>query len=414
MNKPKVTISAMGGLHQAYQMALACQEQRLLNKFFTTFYYKENSFPYLLLRHLDKLGLSNIKAITKNRSLDGLNDQYIKNNLVIEVLTKTLALFKKEDLTRYSLINPFYDRLVSESLTACDIFYGYEDEALYSLKRAKELGAIAIVEERSLQPLYSEIVKDELERLGLPVSLRSKRLDGVMDRKFTEMRMADYLVVYTSRFKNYLMEKHEIPERKIIVLPLGVDLQLFYRRKDNKKKKVGNRFRILFVGQISPRKGVYYLLEAVRQLNIDIELQLIGTISPVMRPILNRYSGYFNYLGPVPHHMLTYYYNNADILALPSLSDSFGLVIYESMASGLPVVITENCGVEIRDGVDGFRVPIRDVQALKEKIVLLYEDNGLREQMSINARQWVEQHSWEKYRERVASILLHIYWKSRG
>ncbi len=90
------------------------------------------------------------------------------------------------------------------------------------------------------------------------------------------------------------------------------------------------------------------------------------------------------------------------------------LVIYESMASGLPVVITENCGVEIRDGVDGFRVPIRDVQALKEKIVLLYEDNGLREQMSINARQWVEQHSWEKYRERVASILLHIYWKSRG
>ena len=416
MNKPKITISAMGGLRQAYQVALACQEEGLLNRFFTTFYYKENSFPYLILEHLDRLGFSKMKALIENRSLDGLNDRYIKNYLGIEMLTKALALCKKENLTRYSLINPFYDKLISKSLTACDIFYGYEDEALYSLKKAKELGAITIVERRSLQPLYHEIVKEELQRLGLPVPghLRSKRLDFVMERKFTEMKTADYLLVYTNRFKSYLMEKHEIPKGKIIVLPLGGDLQLFYPRKDNKKKKVGNRFRILFVGQIGLRKGVHYLLEAVRQLNIDIELQLIGRISAGMKPILSQYSGHFNYIGPVPHHMLAYYYNNADVFVLPSLIDNFALVIYEAMASGLPIIITENCGAEIRDGVDGFRIPIRDVQALKDKMLLLYEDKGLREQMGINARQWAEQHSWEKYRERIASTLLHIYQKGRG
>lgn len=414
LSKPKVTISAWGSVHQAYHVALACQEHGLLNKFFTTFYYKENSFPYPILRSLDKLGFSKIKVLIKNRSLDGLNEQYITNYLGIELLTKALALWKEKNLTHYSLVIPLYDKIVSKSLTPCDIFYGYEDGALYSSKRAKELGAIAIVEERSLQPWYNGIIREELERLGLPVPPRGKRLDIVMERKFTEMRMADYLVVYTNRFKNYLIEKHEIPERKIIVLPLGADSQLFHPRKNGKKKKLGDKFRILFVGGISPRKGVHYLLEAVRQLNIDIELQLIGTISPGTEPILDRYSGYFNYIGPVPHRMLAYYYNNADVFVLPSLMDSFALVIYESMACGLPVIMTENCGAEIRDGVDGFRIPIRDVQALKDKILLLYEDKGLREQMSINARQWAEQHSWEKYRERIASTLLHIYQKGRG
>ncbi len=94
--------------------------------------------------------------------------------------------------------------------------------------------------------------------------------------------------------------------------------------------------------------------------------------------------------------------------------DSFGVVIYGVMTCGLPVIITENCGAKIREGVDGFSIPIRDVQALKEKILLLYEDKDLREQMGINARQWAKQHSWEKYRERIASLLFHIYQKRGG
>lgn len=78
-------------------------------------------------------------------------------------------------------------------------------------------------------------------------------------------------------------------------------------------------------------------------------------------------------VGHVPKLELAGDYNESSVFVLPSLADSYGLVTLEAMACGLPVVVTENSGSKeaVRDGVDGFVVPIRDIKALKEKLLLL-------------------------------------------
>lgn len=392
-------------------MALACQEQGFLSKFFTTFYYKENSFPYRLLGHLDKLGFSNIKVLMKNRSLDGLDDQHVKSYLLVEVLAKVLAICKRGDPVRYWLAGEVFDKLVSNSLNTCDVFYGYEDAALCSIRKAKELRSITIVEERDLQPLYDEIVREERKRLGLrnPTWLQDRKVKNLMERKFLEMELADYVIVCTDYARDYIISKVGKKPDRVISVPLGVDLQRFFR-DDTVKKDDSDTLRMLFVGSISIRKGVHYLLEAIGRIDIrNVQLQLVGPISPEMKSILRKYSSYCQYVGPKPHSQLVEYYNAADVFVMPSLIDSFGMAIYEAMACELPVIVTENCGAEIRDNVDGFVIPIRDARALREKLTLLCENKELRKEMGRNAREYVKNYTWEKYRQRLVNVLTDIY-----
>ena len=72
---------------------------------------------------------------------------------------------------------------------------------------------------------------------------------------------------------------------------------------------------------------------------------------------------------------------------MPTIEDGFGNVIVEAMACGVPVIATTNCGAAdiITDGVDGFIIPIRDIRALRDKIIFLYENPEIREQMAVAA-----------------------------
>ena len=69
------------------------------------------------------------------------------------------------------------------------------------------------------------------------------------------------------------------------------------------------------------------------------------------------------------------------------------------------MITTPNSGSVVRDGIEGFIVPIRDVEALQEKILLLYENRGLREEMSQNARKRAKEFTWPAYRQRLGTLL---------
>ena len=79
--------------------------------------------------------------------------------------------------------------------------------------------------------------------------------------------------------------------------------------------------------------------------------------------------------------------------------------IYEAMAAGLPVITTPNSGSVVRDGTDGFIVPVRDIAALKDRIERLYNDATLREAMGRNAAAHAVDYSWDAYSRRIGGIL---------
>jgi glycosyltransferase involved in cell wall biosynthesis len=92
-------------------------------------------------------------------------------------------------------------------------------------------------------------------------------------------------------------------------------------------------------------------------------------------------------------------FQSADVFAFPTIEEGSALVTYEALACGLPVITTPNAGSIVRDGEDGFLIPIRDVGYLVEKLKLLRQDHQLRKIMSHSARQRTKKFTWDKHGE---------------
>lgn len=163
--------------------------------------------------------------------------------------------------------------------------------------------------------------------------------------------------------------------------------------------------RILFVGQVSLRKGSHVLAEACRILQnrgVHFHCRVVGHQQvDVTQPLFKGPT----YLGPIPRSQVSEEFRRADLFVLPTLADSFGLVHLEAMACGVPVITTPNCGSVVRDGVDGFLIPIRDHNILADRLQQLLQDRPLRQRMSRLARERASHYTWARYGERLLEAL---------
>jgi glycosyltransferase involved in cell wall biosynthesis len=187
----------------------------------------------------------------------------------------------------------------------------------------------------------------------------------------------------------------------LIQVPYGVNLANFYPVP--KQEKI---FRVIHCGNLSLRKGVHYLLQAFAELRLPgAELWLIGPLSEEIRPFLQRFdSPAIRHLGPFPEKGLYKYYSQGSVFCLASIEEGLAMVQAQAMACGLPAIITTNTGGAdiIREGLDGFIIPIRDVAALKEKMLYFYENPEERRRMGEAARQRVQTgFSWADYGNRM-------------
>jgi glycosyltransferase involved in cell wall biosynthesis len=107
----------------------------------------------------------------------------------------------------------------------------------------------------------------------------------------------------------------------------------------------------------------------------------------------------------MPHDEILAQMREHDLFVFPSLCEGFGMVITEALSQGLPVITTPHtCGPDvISDGVDGFIVPIRNPQAIVEKVELLYRNRDRLEEMSLAALQKASQLTWGAYRSRLVA-----------
>ena len=96
-----------------------------------------------------------------------------------------------------------------------------------------------------------------------------------------------------------------------------------------------------------------------------------------------------------------------DVFVFPSLFEGFGLVLLEAMAMGLPIITTTHtAGPDlIEEGREGFIVPIRDANAIAEKLTRLHEDRSLRDEMSASARRRAKEFTWEDYGAKLSACV---------
>jgi len=181
---------------------------------------------------------------------------------------------------------------------------------------------------------------------------------------------------------------------------------------------------VLFVGRIDPIKGIDVLLEAARILEdendqatptvlfvggtLDSDGDPTGPLAMVARQAAELgVADRFRFVGSQPQDRLPIFYNAADVVAVPSRYESFGLAAVEAMACGTPVVASRAGGLTftVEEGVSGFLVPPRSPEALAASLGAVLADDRLRATLRPGARLTAERFAWPA----VASQILHVY-----
>jgi glycosyltransferase involved in cell wall biosynthesis len=213
--------------------------------------------------------------------------------------------------------------------------------------------------------------------------------------------VCDYIAIPSLFVRRTFLERG-VPQKKLIHVPYGVDLSSF-----RQIPKTDDVFRVVFAGGMTFRKGVHYLLAAFSELRLpNSELLLIGGFNDEMEGFFKKYKGSFKWVGAVPQRELYRYYSQGSVFVLPSIEEGLAMVQPQAMACGLPVICTTNTGGEdiIRDGIDGFVMPIRDIEVLKEKLSYLYEHRDVCRAMGESAKQRVSTgFSWDDYGAKIVA-----------
>lgn len=295
--------------------------------------------------------------------------------------------------------NLLYDRWARERLPDCDVFHGWNNHCLATLRRARERGALALVERASTHPAHHDaVLAEEHRRWGLART----RPGAALARAEAELAAADRVLVPSSFVSRTFLERG-FPRDKIVEIPFGVDVRRFHPSGGGAEARP---FRLLFVGQLGARKGILYVLAAWRRLGwSDAELWIAGREAAGFGRLLrgHRASNGLRWLGVVSDPPPLY--READAFVLPSLEEGSALVTYEALASGLPVVTTAESGSVVRDGVEGFLIPVRDVEVLADRLERLRSDPELRREMGRAARDRALDFTWERYREELVAAV---------
>ncbi len=317
--------------------------------------------------------------------------------------------FLRKRISWNLLKDSLFDQLASRHVEGCDIFHAWSGYGLYSQRVAGRHGAKVVVTLTSAHPrVQAQLLEDEYRRAGLRLPSGSRQFVEKQEREYEE---ADFIMVPT-RFVYESMAQSGVHETKLLQVELGVDGELF-----QPGPKLDETFRVLFVGQAGFRKGILYLLEAMKELDFpDAELLIVGGIQDGFGKILGRYNGSFRYQRPVPQQFLPELYRSCSVLVVPSIEDGIPTVALEGMACGRPVIVTENAGARdfITDGETGYVVPVRDVEALKEKILFLRENGSEGRMMGTAARERVSSMTWDRYGRAVLGAYRYVLSGSKS
>lgn len=328
-----------------------------------------------LARELDALGALERLITSYPRQLGprfGVDPWKIKGLPAVEAVHR---LWQRLPAARRAALEPamhaLYERAVPRCLPAAyDVFVGWSGVSAAGLAAAKEHGALAVLERGSAHiEEQTRILAEEYARHGLAPRTAHPR---VIAKELAEYEAADAISV-PSNFVRDSFVARGVPAAKLIVNPYGVSLEAFTPAAVRPQ-----RFRVIATGTVCLRKGSHVLLEAFARLDRpDAELHFVGPIDPEIAPFRERFAdGRVHFHGAVPQAALAQAYRLASVFCLASYEEGMAMVTFQAMACGLPCIVTPATGADglVRDGAEGFVVPVGDAAALTDRLNQLAAD----------------------------------------
>ncbi len=399
-----------GGARDAYQVAEALSGADLLQTLVTDLFWPSDR-PWA--RSLAAQLPTSFQAMLKARSAPGVPSSRVYNCVLAGM--KALLLdrmpqvsfdlrrraIRSADATLGRAAGRLATRqragLLSYSYFAHDAFLAYPGPGILFQVHPHPLTIRRILtEELAMHPDCAASLRQEWE-LALP--------EEDFQHLVAEPALAARFLCASSFTRRSLIE-NGAPASAIRVVPYGVDLGRF-RPDPSRRATPGAKLRLLFVGRINQRKGVKYLLEALRLLKSDqIELTICGRVVDgleLFKPFADRVT-----IRPsVSLSELQAAYQSADLFVFPSVAEGFGQVLLEALASGLPILSTTHTAAPdlIDEGVEGFIVEPRRPDLIAEKIDWAVEHRTELAIMGERARERATQFTAERFRAGVVSAV---------
>ena len=304
------------------------------------------------------------------------------------------------------------DRAVAQRLTQAEFraVYAYEDGAEFSFREARRRGVTTLYDlPIGYWRAARSLLLDKAEREPEWAATLSGNRDSAAktDRKEAELALADVVFVASSYTRQTLSEASGF-KATVVVVPYGAPT--FLPATPAVAPETAQKLRVLFVGSLGQRKGLSYLFSACRQVQSAVTLTVIGQKPQEPCPALDRALAGVRWIPSCPHQQILAEMAAHDVFVFPSLFEGFGLVLLEAMAAGLPIITTPHtAGPDlIRDGVEGFIVPIRDSTAIAERLELLHREPARRVEMARKARLRAHEFSWASYEETLSACVRQV------
>lgn len=402
-NKGYLTHSSV---QHSFHLAYALQQGGLLKKYITSFYYKRNQRFYSFLRSFRKLDKFLLKRNFQALCEDKI--QIVPYLEIVEQLTRiifgnsqrTLDVSYWKDrafsahVSRFELKQPF------------DFVIGYPNCSLEIFKKAKQYGAITILD---LPTLHHRSIFEIIENEKKLVPEFSNSMATMESRHFErldeEIEFADFIVVPSNFVLNDLISIG-IPQHKIFKIPYGSNI-LPANEFEIATYDAAHPLKIVFVGQIQQKKGIKYLLEAVKELKdqkYNIELSLVGKIYDCEDQLV-QYRDVFTHVPFMDRDSLKKFLLTQHIFCLPSLIEGSSLACVEAAACGLVCLVSENTGAEVVSDSNGAVFKIRDSRAIADEISKMYLNPEICNMKKIESLKNVSNLSWQNYYDEWIKVL---------
>lgn len=399
------------GARDSYQLALALAEANLLERLFTDLFWPQDRklanaiarrFPSFYKQSLQRSAQGLPFDAVKLNVLRGITCLFAERVRSLPPALRRLA-HRSSDASLGRSAGRWAARsnagLVSYSYYGYDAMRQYDRPAmLFQLHPHPATVRRLLRHELEQHPDCAESLQQEWE-LSLP--------EEDFQHLATETQLASRFLAASTFTRNSLVENGVDPST-ITVVPYGVDLQRFQPAERLTSAAGRSKLRLLFVGRINQRKGVKYLLEALKLFAPgEVQLTVCGRVVDSLA--LFRSSGLDVEIRPsVSSQELVRAYQSADLFVFPSVAEGFGQVLLESLACGLPILATTHTAAPdlITEGHEGFIVEPCRPDLLADRIAWCLEHRAALAEMRHHARATAERFTWARFRHRAAAAVM--------
>lgn len=398
------------GARDGYEVGHALAEAGLLDTLVTDLYWPaERGWA----RRATTVLPASVRSMLAARNNPGLPSQQVTQTLLCGLLSHGLDKLRcapfswRKRATRWTdaclgryagnIARRANSSLLSYSYYAYDAFSAARAGMLFQLHPHPLSVRRILKRELNAHPDCATSLKKEWE-LSLP--------EKSFQRLVEETQLAKSFLVASSFTRRTLVE-NGVDSGKIHVVPYGIDLKKFSPGETTTGRPSGP-LKLLFVGTINQRKGIKYLIEALRLLRSKkVHLTVCGRVVDDLS-LFNSVTAQVDIRPSVSYVELLDAYRTADLFVLPSVAEGFGQVLLEALACGLPILSTTRTAAPdlVDEGVQGFVVEPGRPDLLAGRISWALDHRPAMREMRTVARRRAEQFTWQRFREGVVEAVL--------